>query len=120
MENTNSENFFLSEIQNIISSDDENKMCFDCKFPYPKFVSINNGVFICERCAEIHKTLGTAISYVRGIEEEWDVYLLLFIKRGGNARMRYILNSYGIIDEFDINYKYRTKASEYHRLLVIY
>ena len=118
MEIVENDSIFLSELQNLISSDDENKMCFDCKIPYPKYVSINNGVFICDRCAEIHRTLGTAISYIRGIEDEWDVYLLMFIQRGGNGRMRYILNSYGLIDESDIKYKYITKASEYHRQLV--
>jgi hypothetical protein len=34
---------------------DQNKFCFECKAPDPKFVSVNNGIYICIYCATIHR-----------------------------------------------------------------
>ena len=40
-----------------------NKYCVDCNEYLPKIISLNNGVFICEKCAEEHKKLGNSIDF---------------------------------------------------------
>ena len=48
---------------------DLNKYCFECKSPDPKFVSVNNGIYICIQCAVIHRDFGnTKVSSVRSLE----------------------------------------------------
>ncbi len=42
----------------------ENHSCFDCKVLNPTWAVHNIGVFICLRCAGIHRSLGTHISKV--------------------------------------------------------
>lgn len=34
----------------------ENQLCADCKCNNPRYVSMQYGIFICERCASIHRT----------------------------------------------------------------
>lgn len=106
------------EILAIFSSDNENKMCFDCQKPYPQFTSINNGIFICEDCSLIHKTLSSNISFVKSIKDEWDEYLLSFMSRGGNRRLRLLMQNYDLIFGADIAFKYKTNAVEYYRQVV--
>jgi len=45
----------------------ENKFCFDCGLISPKWASINNGIFICLKCAGIHRGFGVHISFVRSL-----------------------------------------------------
>ena len=33
----------------------ENNICFDCGGDFPKFISINNGTFLCQFCADNHR-----------------------------------------------------------------
>lgn len=108
----------FGEVFKVMMKHPLNKMCIDCKKPYPLFASITNGVFICEECAEIHRTLGSHISYVRGLKEKWDVYLLSYMYRGGNNRFTDFMENYEIIEDADIRYKYRTKGIENYRLTV--
>ena len=53
----NSNNPLRYDLNYFCSLDSENKLCFDCGGAFPKFVSINNGVFLCESCAENHKKI---------------------------------------------------------------
>ena len=41
----------------IYKIDEDNYYCVDCGNPQSNFISINNGVTLCNNCAEIHKTL---------------------------------------------------------------
>jgi hypothetical protein len=112
-------NEYYKKISQIIFQNEHNKYCFDCKTPFPKYISINNAIFLCKHCSELHKALGVGISFIRSINEPWDDYLLLYIQRGGNKRLINHFEKYKI-KEFDINIRYRTKASEYYRFLVNY
>lgn len=44
-----------------------NRNCFDCKSLNPTWAVHNIGVFVCLRCAGIHRSLGTHISKVKSI-----------------------------------------------------
>ncbi|XP_074574512.1 putative ADP-ribosylation factor GTPase-activating protein AGD13 [Curcuma longa] len=50
----------------------DNRICADCSAPDPKWASANIGVFICLKCSDVHRTLGTDISKVLPLTlEEW-------------------------------------------------
>ncbi len=44
-----------------------NGECMDCGRKSVNWVSVNLGIFICMRCAGIHRSLGTHISFVRSL-----------------------------------------------------
>ena len=112
------------DLQYFVSLDCENKICFDCGGPFPTYVSINNGVFICSNCAKNHEKLGYNISFIHQISAPWDPYLLSYAIRGGNNRFKRLCiqfevpcQSYNENDEEKIN-KYIIRLGEYHRLLL--
>ena len=107
----------LNAIQHLFDKDLENKTCVHCKSPMPTFASINNAIIICQQCAEKHKTLGYNISYVRELKDGWDPYLLSFFEMGGNSRFIRFSRKYEL-DDMPIEDIFRTKISEYYRLLV--
>ncbi|CAH8467477.1 unnamed protein product [Dicrocoelium dendriticum] len=48
--------------------DEDNKYCVDC----PRWASWNIGVFLCIRCAGIHRNLGVHISKVKSVNlDSW-------------------------------------------------
>ena len=113
------------EINYFYNLDSENKICFDCGGAFPRFVSINNGVLICEFCAENHKqNLNYNISFIYDTSSTFDQYLLSFITRGGNSRFKRLCLQYEIPcmslsqnNSEKIN-KYIIRLGEYHRLLL--
>jgi predicted amidophosphoribosyltransferase len=111
-------NEYYAQISQIMAKDEANKYCFECKRQFPKYVSINNGIFLCNFCAEEHKALGVGISFIRSLYEIWDEYLYLFIYKGGNRRLSNIFKTYNIDISLNADTKYRTKAAEYYRILV--
>lgn len=44
--------------------EEENKYCADCEAKQPRWASWNLGVFLCIRCAGLHRNLGVHISKV--------------------------------------------------------
>ena len=103
------------EISEIILENGNSK-CFDCGSSKPKWSSVNNGIFLCLKCAGIHRNLGNNISVVKSLElEEWDDKQVLFLKKGGNDNLKHFFNEYNIQDAFPIEIKFKTKASEYYR-----
>ena len=112
------------DLQYFVNLDFENKICFDCGGPFPTFVSINNGVFICSNCAKNHEKLGYNISFIHQINSPWDPYLLSYVTRGGNHRFKRLCLEYDVPcqsfnenDEEKLN-KYIIRLGEYHRLLL--
>ena len=44
--------------------------CGDCTLPQVNWISINKGVYLCDECCSIHRSLGRHLSYVRSIKEQ--------------------------------------------------
>ena len=103
-------------IKQILIKDPKNKHCIDCGNREVRFVSINNGVTLCELCAENHKNiLGNNISFVRNIEEPFDDYLVKFFEYGGNRNFKKTLRKYGVDLDMKKMKLYKTKGVDYYR-----
>ena len=105
----------ISFKQTIFSLDSKNKKCNDCGDEDVKFVSINNGITLCELCAEIHKNLGNQISYLRSIDDEFDDYLMNFFIYGGNKKFRRTLRQMGVNLDVKKGNLYRTFGVDFYR-----
>ena len=101
--------------QTIFSLDSKNKNCNDCGDEDVKFVSINNGITLCELCAQIHKNFGNQISYIRSIEDEFDDYLMNYFIYGGNKKFRRTLRHMGVNLDVKKGNLYRTFAADFYR-----
>lgn len=52
--------------------EEDNKYCADCDSKGPRWASWNLGVFLCIRCAGIHRNLGVHISRVKSVNlDQW-------------------------------------------------
>ena len=112
------ENFSPIEVmRRLFEKDYENKVCVECKCPMPSFVSINNAILLCDRCAKRHMNLGYNVSYIRNLASNWDAYLYSYMDRGENSR--YIRSSKKYeLDSMPIEQKFNTRILEYYRLLI--
>ncbi|KAF7253076.1 hypothetical protein EG68_08378 [Paragonimus skrjabini miyazakii] len=71
--------------------DEDNKYCVDCDAKGPRWASWNIGVFLCIRCAGIHRNLGVHISKVKSVNlDTWTVTQLATMRDMGNSRARAI------------------------------
>ena len=105
----------ISFKQTIFSLDSKNQKCNDCGEPDVKFVSVNNGITLCELCAQIHKNFGFQISYIRSIEDEFDDYLMNYFIYGGNKKFRKALRNMGVNLDAKKAHLYRTFGADYYR-----
>ena len=105
-----------SEKLNIIYSiDEQNKLCVDCGSENPTKVSINNGVIICELCAKEHESLGSSVSFIKNINDDFDEFLINFIVMGSNTKFKRFLTKENVDESLSIKDKYRTQAVNYYR-----
>ena len=52
--------------------EEDNKYCVDCDSKGPRWASWNLGIFLCIRCAGIHRNLGVHISRVKSVNlDSW-------------------------------------------------
>ena len=95
-----------------------NLTCFDCRKKAPKYISINNSIFLCPNCAFVHKeNFPEKISFI--IENNLNLlsinYLrLLFI--GGNQSLDNFINYvFPGLQNYPPKILYRTQALIYYR-----
>ena len=93
-----------------------NSTCCDCGIEKPKWASLNNGVFLCLKCAGIHRGLGVDISTIRSLQiDSWTDKQILYLTNGGNNKLKQIWKEYGINSSFSVEKKYKSKACDYYR-----
>ena len=103
-----------------IMSIEGNNTCVDCLSPYPTFTSVNNAVFICENCANMHRALGPNISLVKSLlNDQFTPQEISLLKIGGNLRFNNLMGEYGITSDQNKEFKYHLKLANYYRALLL-
>ena len=112
----------LDALINQIYSDKMNSICFDCGNENPVFVSINNGIFLCDQCATVHMSFPPGISII----ENNDLYalsenVLKFLALGGNTRLNdFILDEFPKLENYGQKLLYKTHGLDYYRKRLYY
>ncbi|OWB73467.1 hypothetical protein B5S31_g3210 [[Candida] boidinii] len=76
--------------------------CGECNASYPTWASWNLGIFLCGRCASIHRNLGSDISKVKSLSlDNWNDFELNCLQSLGNKRNHKIWNPKKIPFPFD-------------------
>ncbi|RCN42885.1 putative GTP-ase activating protein [Ancylostoma caninum] len=69
--------------------EEENKHCADCLAKQPRWASWNIGVFICIKCAGIHRNMGVHISKVKSVNlDSWTAEQVQSMRLMGNAKAK--------------------------------
>lgn len=91
------------KVQTILTSmlrDEDNKYCVDCDSKGPRWASWNLGVFLCIRCAGIHRNLGVHISKVKSVNlDSWTPQQVASMQMMGNSKGRAVYEA-NIPDDF--------------------
>jgi hypothetical protein len=80
---------------------------------------LNNGVFVCLKCAGLHRSFGVSVSFVRSLTiDSWQDKQIEILKRGGNQRFRDFLDEFKVPGNATMDFKYMIRASDYYRKLL--
>ncbi|KAF7549907.1 hypothetical protein G7046_g8187 [Stylonectria norvegica] len=80
-------------LQELVQKIPGNDMCADCHARNPAWASWSLGVFLCMRCASIHRKLGTHISKVKSLSmDTWSNEQVDNMRKVGNVSSNNIYN----------------------------
>ena len=109
------ENYSHPEIPEILKVEG-NTTCIDCGSEKPNWASLNNGVFLCLKCAGVHRGFGMSVSLIRSLQiDSWTEKQLLYLKKGGNNNFKNNLSEFNIAETATLDIKYKSKAADYYR-----
>ena len=110
------ENYSNPDIPDILKKEG-NSECVDCATPNPMWASMNNGIFLCLKCAGVHRSLGMSISLIRSLQiDTWNEKQLLYLTKGGNDNFKKNLKEFNIDPATaSVDIKYKSKAADYYR-----
>ena len=102
---------------NEIKNNELNKECFDCGSCYPEYISLNNGVFICNNCIKIHNRFPKEISFtLKNNLSSLNDKELQYMYFGGNKKLvEFIHNDFPELSKFKKDILYLTRAMQYYR-----
>ncbi|CAD6185625.1 unnamed protein product [Caenorhabditis auriculariae] len=93
--------------------EEENKYCADCQAKTPRWAAWNLGVFICIRCAGIHRNLGVHISKVRSVNlDSWTPDQVQTMRVMGNEKARRVYEA-----ELPENFRRPTSDSQMEQFI---
>ncbi|KZF24767.1 ArfGap-domain-containing protein [Xylona heveae TC161] len=73
-------------LQDLIKNVPGNDRCADCQARNPGWASWSLGIFLCMRCAGLHRKLGTHVSKVKSLSmDTWSIDQVENMKRTGNV-----------------------------------
>ena len=98
-------------------NDENNRRCFDCEASPANWICVNNGIFLCGKCAGEHRGYGAIISNLKFIMlDNLNEFQIEMMKRGGNKKLDNLLEEYKIDKKkTDKLILYSYKLLEYHR-----
>ena len=106
------------QLMNQILNQKMNLICFDCRKKIPKYISINNAIFLCSNCALIHKkNFPDKISSI--IENNLNllsINYLNILSVGGNQNLDNFINYvFPGLQNYPPKILYLTQALNYYR-----
>jgi hypothetical protein len=98
-------------------NDPDNRKCYDCQATPANWVCVNNGIFLCCKCAGEHRGYGAIISNLKFIMlDKLNEFQIELMKRGGNKKLDKLLEEYKIDkNKIDKLLLYSSRLLEYHR-----
>ncbi|RMZ74011.1 UBA domain-containing 3 [Pyrenophora seminiperda CCB06] len=91
-------------LQDLIKTVPGNGICADCGARNPGWASWSLGIFLCMRCAAIHRKLGTHISKVKSLSmDKWDNAQVDNMKRIGNVESNKTYNPRNVKPQIPID-----------------
>lgn len=91
-------------LQDLIRSVPGNDRCADCAAKNPGWASWNLGVFLCMRCAGLHRKLGTHVSKVKSLSmDSWSSEQVDNMKKLGNVESNRKYNPKGVRPDIPID-----------------
>ena len=114
----NNSYFKKYQLMNQILNEKMNLICFDCRKKIPKYISINNAIFLCSNCALIHKkNFPDKISSI--IENNLNLLSLNYLNIlsvGGNQNLDNFINYvFPGLQNYPPKILYLTQALNYYR-----
>ena len=99
-----------------LSNEEDNKKCFDCENEPARWISLNNGIYLCHECSEEHKNFEIGTNIIKSISlEQWNKNQLKIMKIGGNKRLKLFLENYNVPKNIGKKDLYNSKLMVYYR-----
>ncbi|KAK5113873.1 hypothetical protein LTR85_010406 [Meristemomyces frigidus] len=91
-------------LQDLLRSVPGNDRCADCSAKNPGWASWNLGIFLCMRCAGLHRKLGTHVSKVKSLSmDSWTTEQVDNMKKVGNVESNKRYNSRNVRPDIPID-----------------